>query len=242
MSIEDEWACASLSSKYALYADRARHRVPDLFAEDAVLVLPGHEMRGREEIRKWFAPRPKVATLHFCTNTVIELLDADHARGSTHLPVARPRSGRGDHHIPPAHAGAAHRRHLFRHVRAGERQVALQLPPPRGGLQGAPVSADSRRTDAGAGQPAGRPAQSLVVIAAPRLNPRDPQLGRTCGRAASRGSSARARGLRLRRSERQAHMTDIESLLGAMTLEEKIGQLTMASAGFAVTGPVLAEA
>ena len=37
-------------------------------------------------------------------------------------------------------------------------------------------------------------------------------------------------------------MTDIESLLGAMTLEEKIGQLTMASAGFAVTGPVLAEA
>jgi ketosteroid isomerase-like protein len=85
MSIEDEWACASLSSKYALYADRARHRVPDLFAEDAVLVLPGHEMRGREEIRKWFAPRPNVATLHFCTNMVIELLDADHARGSTHL-------------------------------------------------------------------------------------------------------------------------------------------------------------
>ena len=39
-----------------------------------------------------------------------------------------------------------------------------------------------------------------------------------------------------------AHMTDIESLLGAMTLEEKIGQLTMASAGFAITGPVLAEA
>ena len=85
MSIEDEWACASLSSKYALYADRARHRVPDLFTEDARLVLPSQEMRGREAIRKWFAPRPKVATLHFCTNIVIDLLDADHARGSTHL-------------------------------------------------------------------------------------------------------------------------------------------------------------
>ncbi len=35
-------------------------------------------------------------------------------------------------------------------------------------------------------------------------------------------------------------MTRIDSLLAAMTLEEKIGQLTMAGAGFAVTGPVLA--
>ena len=101
MSIEDEWACASLSSKYALYADRARHRVPDLFAEDAVLVLPGHEMRGREEIRKWFAPRPKVATLHFCTNTVIELVDADHARGSTHLLSLGHEADRGDHQHSP---------------------------------------------------------------------------------------------------------------------------------------------
>jgi hypothetical protein len=85
MNIEDEWACASLSSRYALYADRARDRVPDLFTEDAVLVLPGREMRGREQIRRWFVPRPNVATLHFCTNTVVELIDADHARGSTHL-------------------------------------------------------------------------------------------------------------------------------------------------------------
>lgn len=36
-------------------------------------------------------------------------------------------------------------------------------------------------------------------------------------------------------------MTDPESLLAAMTLVEKIGQLTMVSAGFTVTGPVMAE-
>ena len=35
-------------------------------------------------------------------------------------------------------------------------------------------------------------------------------------------------------------MTRIDSLLAAMTLQEKIGQLTMSAAGFAVTGPVLA--
>jgi beta-glucosidase len=35
-------------------------------------------------------------------------------------------------------------------------------------------------------------------------------------------------------------MTRIDKLLAAMTLEEKIGQLNMAAAGRAVTGPVLA--
>jgi beta-glucosidase len=35
-------------------------------------------------------------------------------------------------------------------------------------------------------------------------------------------------------------MTRIDPLLAAMTLQEKIGQMTMAAAGFAVTGPVLA--
>src|ERR1700736_5504605 len=36
-------------------------------------------------------------------------------------------------------------------------------------------------------------------------------------------------------------MTRIDTLLAAMTLEEKIGQLSMAAAGRAVTGPVLAS-
>ena len=36
-------------------------------------------------------------------------------------------------------------------------------------------------------------------------------------------------------------MTRIDTLLAAMTVEEKIGQLTMAAAGHAVTGPVLAS-
>ena len=36
------------------------------------------------------------------------------------------------------------------------------------------------------------------------------------------------------------HMSRIEALIGAMTLAEKLGQLTMTAAGYAVTGPVIA--
>ena len=82
---EDEQACAALSARYSLYCDRERHRVADLFTVDAVLELVGRTMRGREEIRKGMAPRPGVITLHFCTNTVIDLIDATNATGSTHL-------------------------------------------------------------------------------------------------------------------------------------------------------------
>lgn len=85
MKLEDELACARLSSQYAVYADRERHRVADLFTEDAVLMLPGNEMRGREAIRGFFLPRPKTASLHFCTNILIEEVDTDHARGVTYL-------------------------------------------------------------------------------------------------------------------------------------------------------------
>src|SRR5215510_10918735 len=34
--------------------------------------------------------------------------------------------------------------------------------------------------------------------------------------------------------------TDIDTLLGEMTLTEKLGQLTMAAASYAVTGPIIA--
>jgi len=36
------------------------------------------------------------------------------------------------------------------------------------------------------------------------------------------------------------HMSRIETLIGSMTLAEKLGQLTMTAAGYAVTGPVIA--
>ena len=35
-------------------------------------------------------------------------------------------------------------------------------------------------------------------------------------------------------------MNRVESLIGRMTLAEKLGQLTMTAAGFAVTGPIIA--
>jgi hypothetical protein len=85
MSREAELACAALSARYAFYVDRERHRVADLFTEDAELELVGHTMHGREEIRAGMAPRPNVVTLHVCTNTVIDVIDESHARGTTHL-------------------------------------------------------------------------------------------------------------------------------------------------------------
>ena len=85
MTIEAEWECTVLSSRYAFYADRARHLVADLFTEDATLELVGRSMRGRDEIRAGMAPRPGLITLHFCCNTIIEVLDSNNARGTTYL-------------------------------------------------------------------------------------------------------------------------------------------------------------
>lgn len=85
MSLEDEHACAALAARYAYYCDRDRTKVADLFTEDAVLELVGRAMHGREAIRKDMVPRPGVVTLHICANTVIDLEDADNARGTTHL-------------------------------------------------------------------------------------------------------------------------------------------------------------
>lgn len=84
-SYDDQQACAALSARYAFCCDRARDQVADLFTEDAVLELGDRVMRGRDEIRAGMRPRPGVVTLHFCTNTVIDLVDESTARGTTHL-------------------------------------------------------------------------------------------------------------------------------------------------------------
>ena len=80
-----EQACRDLCARYAVYCDRERGKVADLFTEDAVLALVGRTMTGRDEIRQGMAPRPGVVTLHFCANTVIDIEDDDNARGTTHL-------------------------------------------------------------------------------------------------------------------------------------------------------------
>lgn len=85
MSIQDELECSALSSRYAYYCDRDRGKVADLFTEDAVLELVGRTMQGREAIRKNMTPRPGVVTLHICAPPVIDLEDANNARGTTHL-------------------------------------------------------------------------------------------------------------------------------------------------------------
>jgi hypothetical protein len=102
MFAEDERQCVALSAKYALYCDTARERIPELFTEDALLDLPGRRLEGREAIRKSFGPRPSVATIHICTNVVVEGIDEDHARGSTHLLVFRHDADRGIENLPVA--------------------------------------------------------------------------------------------------------------------------------------------
>jgi len=85
MSVEDEWACASLCYRYAAYADRARHKVATLFAEDGTLELHRGKLHGRPAIAEDFKERPCVVTLHYCTNVVIDLLGLDRAEGTAHL-------------------------------------------------------------------------------------------------------------------------------------------------------------
>jgi hypothetical protein len=83
--MQDEWACASLCYKYAFYADRARERVASLFTETGTLELPRRKLVGRAAIMEDFKPRPGVVTLHYCTNVVVEIIDAANARGTVHL-------------------------------------------------------------------------------------------------------------------------------------------------------------
>jgi hypothetical protein len=63
-----------------------RPAVASLFSEDGVIELPGNRLvEGRSAIAGHFSPRPGVATIHLCSNVLIEQTGESEARGTCHL-------------------------------------------------------------------------------------------------------------------------------------------------------------
>lgn len=97
-----EQACERLPVRYCVTADR--HDLEgflDVFTADAIWRLPdGSAYQGRAEIRDYFAGRPRApARSHICSNVLVDVLDAAHARGTSNATVLR--------EFPPAGEGRA---------------------------------------------------------------------------------------------------------------------------------------
>ena len=82
-----EWDCARLVARYANLNDEGRwEELAALYAEDGVMTRPSApdvEILGRAAILAAFRARPPRTTRHFCSNVVIDVEDADHARGTS---------------------------------------------------------------------------------------------------------------------------------------------------------------
>lgn len=80
-----EHDCARLIADYANRNDAGEwEAVAALFAEDGRLARPSAPddwIVGRPAILAAFRARPARRTRHLCTNIVIDVIDADHARG-----------------------------------------------------------------------------------------------------------------------------------------------------------------
>ena len=81
--------CIEIIHRYSHYADLGRRSlIPDLFTEDGVLGFPGQPIRGRRALRDHFSlDQPDRTTVHVCTNTVIDVVSLEEARGITYLTV-----------------------------------------------------------------------------------------------------------------------------------------------------------
>ena len=88
--LQIEHACARLSIAYANHVDARRYDAfVELFAEDAELDAGGL-LRGREAIRRAMARRSdRLRSRHVLTNILVDVIDADHARGVTYLTLYR---------------------------------------------------------------------------------------------------------------------------------------------------------
>ena len=87
---EIERACERLSIAYAHHVDfKDYDAYVELFADDCRLDL-GTVIEGKAAIRAWLAQRPeRLRSRHVFTNILIEVVDADHARGITYLTLYR---------------------------------------------------------------------------------------------------------------------------------------------------------
>lgn len=81
--------CTELVHRYTHYADLGmRSRMPSLFTEDGILGFPEAPLRGQAELQAHFkVDDPDRTSMHVCTNTIIDVLGPDEARGITYLTV-----------------------------------------------------------------------------------------------------------------------------------------------------------
>ncbi|RZA35350.1 MAG: nuclear transport factor 2 family protein [Lysobacteraceae bacterium] len=93
--------CTDLISHYAYLNDERRfEELAALFTEDALLFrpsAPGQAIQGREAILAAFRKRPAdTITFHVCSDILIDVLDADRARGRSRiLLLSAPRASDG---------------------------------------------------------------------------------------------------------------------------------------------------
>jgi ketosteroid isomerase-like protein len=82
--IADRLALRELVDRYARIPDQRDFALVDrVFSDDAVLVGPGFELRGREQIRSGMRGIERyAATLHAMHNHLVEI-EGDHAEGET---------------------------------------------------------------------------------------------------------------------------------------------------------------
>lgn len=86
-------ACETVSIQYALYLDgKDWENLPNAFAPDGVWEVLGNKMTGPDEIRAYWKSRtvdwdPNHGRLHQISNQVIEVIDRDHARGTSRVVV-----------------------------------------------------------------------------------------------------------------------------------------------------------
>lgn len=81
--------CGNVSRMYARYLDdKDWENLPNAFAEDGVWEVLGNRMQGPEEIQGYWKMRtadwtPTHGRVHQIANEVIEVIDRDHARGTS---------------------------------------------------------------------------------------------------------------------------------------------------------------
>ncbi|MBW2279756.1 MAG: nuclear transport factor 2 family protein [Deltaproteobacteria bacterium] len=83
-------ACERLSILYARMADWKQYDLlPEVFTEDASLDVGGR-LDGIEKIAKGMSRRPEtLRSRHVLTNIFVQVVDADHARGTSYLSLYR---------------------------------------------------------------------------------------------------------------------------------------------------------
>lgn len=88
-----ERACERLVTQYCHYVDHGQAaKIADQFSDDGVWTSPENTMTGKAALTKGFTARQGRTGLmsrHVCANTLIEVVDADHATGVCYLVLFR---------------------------------------------------------------------------------------------------------------------------------------------------------